>query len=169
MDSGKNAKAWKTLTLVWARAEFKAILFMAIGRHYRNAIAHGLRCGVRLNGSSDVVWETILPEIFSSFPDVQFYDYTKSFHRMFRDRPANYDLTYSFDGTNVVECKQVLRVGMNAAIVFKDAREVLLARTYRGFPVLDGDVHDCRPSDKRGYWIVLSPKGHAKDDTGFFV
>jgi hypothetical protein len=144
MLNGSNAKAWKTLTWIWARSEFLAI-----------------------NGSSDVVWETVLPEIFERFPDVQFYDYTKSYLRMFAPRPENYDLTFSFNGNNFSECKRVLRAGKNVAIVFKTPPRI--PGRFRGFPLLDGDVHDCRPSDKRGYWIALSPKGHAKDDTGFFV
>lgn len=167
-SDGENAELWRTLTYLWAREEFKALLSYAITLHEGRARKARLKCGVRLNGGSDVVWETTLPEVFSGFPHVQFYDYTKSILRMFSPRPANYDLTFSFDGLNLVECKRVLRAGMNVAIVASDPQTLLERKLWRGFPTLNGDAHDCRPSDKKGYWVVLGPKGNATDDTGFF-
>ncbi len=166
-SDGQNAELWRTLAYVWAREEFGTILRYALSRHVARARKLGLDCGARLNGGSDVVWETILPEIFRI--PIQYYDYTKSVERMFRDRPANYDLTFSFDGFNLVDCKRVLRAGMNVAIVSKDPGRMLARKRYHGFRLLNGDTDDCRPYDPKPRWVVLSVKGHAKDESGFFV
>jgi hypothetical protein len=88
---------------------------------------------------------------------------------MFRDRPANYDLTFSFDGFNIVDCKRVLRAGMNVAIVSKDPARMLAKKRYHGFRLISGDVDDCRPYDPKPRWVILSVKGRAKDESGFFV
>jgi hypothetical protein len=55
---------------------------------------HDGKVGVRLNGFSDLCWESIAPWLFEEHADVAFYDYTK---RPFgsRDVPSNYHLTYS--------------------------------------------------------------------------
>lgn len=52
---------------------------------------------VRLNVFSDLPWELMVPELFAEFTDVQFYDYTKVPNRK---PPPNYDLTFSFAGTD---------------------------------------------------------------------
>ena len=49
---------------------------------------------IRLNTYSDVIWERIFPIIFSEFPSIQFYDYSKVYQRRFSKLPANYDLTF---------------------------------------------------------------------------
>jgi len=49
-------------------------------------------CAVRLNGTSDIKWEKVAPSLFSDFPDIAFYDYTKVPNR---ETPDNYHLTYS--------------------------------------------------------------------------
>lgn len=53
---------------------------------------NGKPCAVRLNGTSDIKWENIAPSLFSDFPEVNFYDYTKVPNRQ---TPENYHLTYS--------------------------------------------------------------------------
>lgn len=169
MDSGRNSKAWKTLTFLHAREAFRAILFRALATHERRAETLAFDCGARLNGSSDIVWESILPEVFSTFPRIQFYDYTKSIGRMFVTGPENYHLTFSYSGQNLQDCLRVLRSGQNVAIVFKNLARALARGHWYGFPLLNGDLHDCRPTDRKGHWVALSPKGHAKDETGFFV
>ncbi len=166
-SDGENAELWRTLTYVWARAEFSAILRYALNRHARRARDLDLDCGVRLNGGSDVLFEKTLPEVFRI--PIQYYDYTKSVDRMFRARPANYDLTFSFDGFNLIDCKRVLRARMNVAIVSKDPTRMLARKRYHGFKLINGDTDDCRPYDPKPRWVVLSVKGHAKDDSGFFV
>ena len=77
MFDGTNAKAWKTLLWLYCPDLFKAMLIREIGILENRARKQGLIPGVRLNGSSDVVWERSFPEVFKRFPGVTFYDYTK--------------------------------------------------------------------------------------------
>ena len=165
MSIGRNAKAWKTLTFLYARAEFRAMLVRAIGNHNAHARRLGLRAGIRPNGSTDIIWERVMPEVFELFPDTDFYDYTKIHQRLFTQLPANYHLTFSFSGANWPECLEWLGHGRNVAMVFTPH----LPETYRGYRVINGDEHDARPTDDKGVIVGLTPKGHARDDSGFFI
>jgi hypothetical protein len=48
----------------------------------RKAIKLGLKPVVRLNGTSDINWQLVAPQLFTDNPDVQFYDYTKDWARL---------------------------------------------------------------------------------------
>lgn len=126
---------------------------------------------VRLNGSSDLPWESLHPDIFSAFPAIQFFDYTKDVSRMRKflnhtDWPANYYLTFSAHADNRKQSVQILEHGGTAAVVFWPARP----SSFWGFPVLDGEEHDARFRDPNGVIVGLSAKGLARTDvTGFTV
>jgi hypothetical protein len=128
---------------------------------------------VRLNGSTDIAWEGIAvtwrgvryPNIMAAFPPIQFVDYTKSSHRMYRELPHNYHLTFSRSETNEAECMDLLADGFNVAAVFRK-----VPRKWKGFTVIDGDIHDLRHLDPKGVVVGLTPKGRkAKADTSGFV
>jgi hypothetical protein len=130
---------------------------------------------VRLNGSSDIPWESIKAEggrnLFDLFPNVAFVDYTKSVKRMLRfcagDMPANYHLTFSRSETNEADCARVLAAGGNIAVVFADGA---WKTTFMGRVVVSGDKHDLRHLDPKNVVIGLSPKGNrAKNDALGFV
>jgi len=53
-------------------------------------------------------------------------------------------------------------------MVFKD-HESAIKNGYLGYEVVNGDLIDFRPLDKKGIIIGLSVKGHAKDLTGFII
>lgn len=134
---------------------------------------------VRLNGTTDIMWEREAPELFAAFPRLQFYDYTKIPLR-FRRRPPNYALCYSLAETavHVAESRRCLETGeANVAIPFDllpaikgtRAADPLPAKFGaalfgRDYPVIDGDLHDLRFLDKpRGGAIVgLRAKGSAQ-------
>jgi hypothetical protein len=104
---------------------------------------------VRLNGTSDLSPEQFKlngKTILEIFPEVQFYDYTKVFNRVrLTSKYPNYDLTFSYSGTNMVDTLAALENGVRAAIVFEEVPTVYLGRT-----VIDGDEYDMRyvdPSD----------------------
>lgn len=130
---------------------------------------------IRLNGSSDIGWESIACErnatpyqsVIHAFPDVQFVDYTKNFLRLKRPLPANYHLTLSRSEVNESQCLEALASGRNVAVVFAASHH----GTWKGFRVIDGDKHDLRHLDPRGVVVGLSPKGRAakKDESGFVV
>jgi hypothetical protein len=135
----------------WLIAELKAA--------QAKAKRDGMEYSVRLNGTTDIAWETVKVDgknIFEIFPDVQFYDYTKSFARMSLNI-SNYHLTFSYtgEGDNVKQSLELLAAGQNVAVVFDTKRGRELPASLAGIEVIDGDVTDYRPADKRGVWVGL--------------
>lgn len=137
---------------------------------------------VRLNGSSDIAWESIkcersgaqFPSVIVAFPDVQFVDYTKNPNRLRKALPSNYHLTLSRSETNEAHCLEALSSGHNVAVVFAAKHHGTRPQDWHGFPVIDGDKHDLRhldPRGPRGVVVGLSPKGRVakKDQSGFVV
>jgi hypothetical protein len=144
-------RIFRTLWWFRARDEFKAQLHKEISRNQDAAI--------RLNVYSDIMWERQFPEIATDFPNTQFYDYTKHFNRMFRDRPDNYHLTFSLHEDNQSQAKKVLQAGMNVAAITDEIGGSLF-----GFPVIDGDDHDLRFLDPTPCVVGLRAKGSLKTD-----
>lgn len=128
----------------------------------RRAAKKGMKLAIRLNGTSDIAFETI-SNVIQSFPDVQFYDYTKVISRLF-GKPANLDLTFSLSETNLNDAMMALSMGYRVAAVFD-----VVPEEYLGFEVVDGDKHDLRFLDKTGVIVGLKAKGPAKKDTTGFV
>lgn len=109
---------------------------------------------IRLNVFSDIMWERIAPEIFTTFPKTQFYDYTKHGRRMFKPRPDNYHLTFSLAEDNAHKARQVLQAGFNISAVLDHVEGTLW-----GYPVIDGDEHDLRFLDPTPCVVGLKAKG----------
>lgn len=151
-------KAIGAMALIHSPEAFARVLVAAVERHARNAPENGLAAYVRLNVLSDVPWEKLFPGLFSYFAKrpVTFYDYTKVAGRVV---PNNYDITFSFSGTNERLARDEIANGRRVAVVFmavsKDGgkrwepfrRGARLPRTFWGLPVVDGDVSDVRPLD----------------------
>ena len=103
------------------------------------------------------------------FPDVIFYDYTKIPCPWTRTRP-NYHLTFSLSESNFQDASDALQHGLNVAVVFNTPRSKPLPEVWRGYSVIDGDMHDLRFLDahRLGLIVGLHAKGKAKKDkTGF--
>lgn len=165
----------------WFFGKLRAEITAARGRAQRA----GSILAVRLNVFSDVPWERY--SIIGEFPGVQFYDYTKNPQRGGTVRP-NYWLTFSRSETNESDCLRVLESAGNVAVVFADEsipatgnRSHLqrLPKSWRGFPVIDGDESDVRFDDPRGRTrgrvVGLRLKAHSRTerlhaiDSGFAV
>lgn len=133
------------------------------------ALQHGLRPAMRLNGTSDLLWERFDPDLFSDFPEIQFFDYTKINQRMlnFLDGafPSNYHLTFSVDACSKGQTSYVIGRGGNVAVVFWP----YLPNKWWGFPVIDGDRHDARFLDPKGVIVGLRAKGLARVDVHGFT
>jgi len=130
----------------------------------RKAKRMGLLPAVRLNGTSDIMWEFWAKRVFDTFPHITFYDYTKIplFHR--RTRPENYHLTFSHTGLNRSECEYALNYcGTNVAVVFDVKSPELFPKTFMGFPVIDGVSSDLRFLDAQSSIVGLIPIGKAKN------
>lgn len=160
------ARRRKTHWYFARRDEFMAQLVREIHAHVLKARRKGLIPTVRLNGTSDIRWETVpvdgCANIFERFPDVQFYDYTKLPGRPL-DIP-NYNLTFSVADGNDADAELELGRGMNVAVVFDRVPE-----EYLGAVVVDGDESDLRFLDPHGVVVGLYAKGDAKADTSGFV
>ena len=120
---------------------------------------------VRLNGTSDILWERNT-DIMQSFPDTQFYDYTKVAQRFNFKLPDNYNLTFSSAENNDAQARDVLSKGGNVAVVF---RTKAFPENFWNYVVFNGDDTDLRFLDPKGVVVALFAKGKAKKDTTGFV
>jgi hypothetical protein len=155
------------------RGAFMLQLVKEIQAFQRKAERKGLIPVVRLNGTTDILWETIPvgghDNIMAMFPDLQFYDYTKVYKRVMRPLPANYDLSVSYSEASqkysLATIATTNQTGDNLVVVFRDE----LPETYLGRPVINGDESDLRFLDEPGVIVGLKAKGRAKKDTSGFV
>ncbi len=158
----QEARIRKTRMLFEDRAGFLQTLRKEIRAHERRATRNGLRAAVRLNGTSDLSFESLFPSLFAEFPGVTFYDYTKNARRMRAylagEFPANYSLTFSRSEVNQVETEAILSLGGNVAIPFATRKGESLPATWSGVPVIDGDVTDLRFTDPSGVIVGLRHK-----------
>jgi hypothetical protein len=156
------------------RFTFNNVLIKAIETHVRRARAKGLIPVIRLNGTSDLPWERLRLNdgrtVLETFPDIQFYDYTKNPKRAAKwaagDMPANYHLTFSRAESNHDDVNAVLTAGGNVAVVFQKE----LPDIFAGRRVINGDADDLRFLDPKGVIVGLKAKGRGKrDESGFVV
>jgi hypothetical protein len=183
MDAARTARRRRHASFLADQSRFMLDLAHEIEAHERHAIRAGKRCAVRLNGTTDILWERIPvgahPNIMAAFPGVQFYDYTKiplsKRDRASRPLPANYHLTYSLSERPDADAHaaEYIRAGYSAAVVLRMAKHeqppTWTLPGYGPLPVIDGDATDCRFMDAPGSIVALSAKGRAKTDTSGFV
>lgn len=158
---------------------FLAALRADIAKFVAWCAKQGKRPAVRLNGSSDIPWERVCPELFAEFAGVTFYDYSKLAPSKRRNLPPNYSLTFSHSGENLAECREALAMGWNVAVVFRLAPSQEFpefvgdmtgrAHPLADFPVIDGDTHDQRFLDPRGVIVGLRAKGRLRKQRSAFV
>jgi len=152
------------------RQWFLDTLHKNITQLQRKAARKGLRPLVRLNGTSDILWERVAPELFQQHKEIQFYDYTKIPKRGAKHPlPGNYRLTFSRSESNWGWCVGELQRGGNVAVVFDTPKAGLLPSLWEGFPVIDGDASDVRHLDPPGHVVGLRAKGSARHDRSGFV
>lgn len=156
----QDARALRTIWWEKDRPSFMLQLEKEITKFIRYAESKDLKPCIRLNGTSDILWER--HNIIQKFPDVQFYDYTKIPNR--KKLPSNYHLTFSAVENNDAYSEMMLDKGMNVAAVFHK-----LPETWLGYPVMDGDDSDLRFLDKSNHVVGLKSKGQAKHDKSGFV
>jgi hypothetical protein len=167
----QEARIRKTRWFFENRETFMAQLVKDILAATRKAQREGMVAVFRLNGTSDIRWETVPVEhdgviydnIMKLFPSQQFYDYTKLQNR--RNIPSNYHLTFSRSEENYGQVDHMMKQGYNVAIVFDN-----LPAIYNGYKVIDGTETDLRFIDPKGVIVGLLAKGKAKKDlSGFTV
>jgi hypothetical protein len=177
MSTVAQGRVNKTIWFFTERQSFMAQLAVNIRQLIRKAKRKGLIPLIRLNGTSDIRWESIAfidadgteyVNIFAAFPDVQFYDYTKDVNR--KGLPLNYDLTFSYSGVVGFQpfVNKAIENGMRLAVVFRSVAAI--PASFKGMPVIGGDNSDIRHLEDKGVVVALYAKGKAKlDMTGFVV
>lgn len=171
------ARIRKTREFFTNRDAFMALLVKEIDKAIARAARDGFVAVFRLNGTSDIRWETIavqrngetFPNVMAAFPNVQFYDYTKIANR--KHVPANYHLTFSLADGNEKQAEAALANGLNVAAVFRNQATVAryIESGFMGRGVFCGDDTDLRFLDPRGVVVALYAKGNAKKDQSGFV
>jgi len=156
----------RTHLLFKDEAKFTAMITREIRNHEILCKKYNLKPVIRLNTTSDVMFERKKFSFMQNFPNVQFYDYTKHFNRVMKSLkgqlPANYHLTFSRNEKNDFQATQVLKAGGNVAVVFRKE----LPETYKGFKVINGDLHDLRFLDQKNVVVGLKEKLTIDKKTG---
>jgi hypothetical protein len=173
MSNVQRARIAKTRLFFSDKQKFLSDLWMEVKKSISSAARKEMTPCLRLNLTSDLPWEKIKfngQSVFDAFPEVQFYDYTKSAERMTAFlsglMPKNYHLTFSRSEGNHNLCLSFLQSGGNVAMVFRKS----LPSQFQGFSVVDGDETDLRFLDGAGKIVGLKEKGLAKkDETGFVL
>ena len=181
----QRARIARTRLFNQDRPEFFRRLYQEIRAFLRKAERMGLTPVIRLNGTSDILWEKIpmpvsdnkrgihgyFENVMAVFPELQFYDYTKIWKRFERTQPSNYHLTLSYSLASRKYAQACTRAheqfGASLVVVTRNAE-------VRDFHIelggIDGDAHDLRFLDPPGSMIYLKAKGAARtDQTGFVI
>lgn len=173
MQGKSRARIARTRFYMEARGDYFNCLYAEVEGFQMKCRRLGLKPAIRLNGTSDIVWERVAPWLFELFDGVQFYDYTKYEKRMSRgwQLPANYHLTFSRSESNDESVQRILgrNRGARIAVVFSTSRFKSLPKYWNGCRVLDADKHDLRFLDKGGRILGLRAKGDARRDQSGFV
>jgi len=159
MDNVIKGRTNKTEFFLHDRKSFLTTLYSEIAQIEVKHRIEGGNFTIRLNGTSDISWEKFKivdgKNIFELFPKVQFYDYTKNYLR-FKDSkslPSNYMLLFSRSETNDKISFDLLKKGINVAMVFD-----VIPETYKGYKVINGDENDLRFLDGKGVIVGLRYK-----------
>jgi hypothetical protein len=158
----QEARIKKTKRYFEERDDFMKQLKHEITLFIKRCKKNNITPCIRLNGTSDLPFENYKFDdglnIFESFKDTIFYDYTVINKRMTKylngEMPSNYHLTYSRKEDNHFQVIEALNNGANVSVVF----EKYLPKTWNGFEVIDGDETDLRFLDKSNVIVGLTHK-----------
>jgi len=177
LPMAKKAMIKRTKLLYQDNELFKKTLVNELKKAKKSASKKNKKLAYRPNGTSDRI-EEVIYLLNHKDKDLMFdklYDYTKDFKRVLDYQGyKGYNLTFSYDGLNGVESKFLLKNKIaNVSVVMTTKREEELPKTYNlngvDYPVLDGDKHDLRFTENKGYIIGLRAKGKAIKNNGTFV
>lgn len=156
----KNSRIVKSRLFVEHNEYFMRWMFAEIRKYQSKAKKLGYEFSCRLNGTSDIDWVQYKVDgknVFETFPEVQFYDYTKN-PLKFYNKPENYHLTFSYSGRNKSLALKLLDKGENVAVVFNVKKETELPKSFLGYTVTNGDLTDYRVADNKGTIVGLKWK-----------
>lgn len=158
MSNVQKGRTNKTEMFLNDRKTFLKMLYVEIAMLELKHKLEGTKFAIRLNTTSDISWENFKLEetgknIFDSFENVIFYDYTKNYLRFKKELPKNYRLIFSRSETNEAIAMELIKKGINVAIVFDK-----IPSKYKGYKVIDGDISDTRFLEPHGIIIGLKYK-----------
>lgn len=134
------------------------------------AVKKGEKIAIRLNGTSDVPHLELIQRytginfLSDIYSHLYFYDYTKNPNQAKKYAGTNYKITFSRSEENEATCLELLKLGVNVAVVFNE-----LPESWKGYKVINGDETDLRYFDPTGVIVGLKAKGDAKKDRSGFV
>jgi len=155
----------------WAydRATFYIQLTNEILKIQAQAVKKDITIALRLNGTSDIDHIDLIKRYTGTnvldLSNLIFYDYTKNPNIVKKYLNTAYKITFSRSEINENKVLDVLSIGGNVAIVFKDT----LPDTWNGYKVINGDETDLRYFDPINVVVGLKAKGDAKKDKSNFV
>lgn len=153
------------------REQFYIQLGNELLKIHDQAIKHNKNIAIRLNGTSDIDHLALLLRytginfLDEFYSDLIFYDYTKNINHVKKYKNSNYHLTFSRSECNDQQVEQAINLGANIAVVFRNE----LPATYKGLPVINGDLSDLRVNDPKNCIVGLVAKGKAKKQNSNFV
>ena len=163
-DAKRKARIARTQAFFRARRLFLALLKIEINDAIRQAARANMDCAFRLNGTSDIRFESVRLDNGQSVAEyihasgATIYDYTKHANRR---APQFYNLTFSFLGDET-RAIRAFDSGFNIAVVFDVRRNQPLPRAFKlgdmVIPIHDADEHDARFLDPRGHIAGLRYK-----------
>lgn len=167
----QQARIRKTLLFMNDRQTFFELLENDICQLAEYAHQNSKQLVIRLNTFSDLAFELIKPELFKSFDDVLFIDYTKRKDRMLRYIrglfPKNYFLAYSHNEKSEDFSIYALQNGVNVSFVVRRPKQIPLR--IEGFQVTDADYSDSWIIDNIGTIGILKAKGKLISSDSPFV
>jgi hypothetical protein len=180
----REARIFRTIMFVQRKPEFWTQSIKDVLALKRAAKRRKLTPCIRMNGTQDLPWERIRIKgtgtaydgltLMEAFPDIQWYDYTKTISRI-GHTPDNYYLTASYsERMNLATLWDLTDASHNVAVVFRVCEhrgtcKCPLPSSWFNVAVINGDKHDARFLDKSGVLVGLKAKGMARDDVSGFV
>lgn len=162
MTPAQNAVTKRTILYLLEEKRFLSVLRSEILRHHAK---YGDALAVRLNGTTDIDFSLFI----ASLPDVQFYDYTKIYHRVkYSGWLDNYDLTFSGSANSESTLKitaRAIREGFRTVLAVNTAEtknEYKLPNNLGLIPLVNMDDTDVRFKDASNAVGVLKRKGSNK-------
>jgi len=153
--AGKNVIALARMVKTWLTIYRKDIAIEILKKEIELASARAKRKGhkfaVRLNGTSDLDFY----EVYSAFPNVQFYDYTKDPNRV---PLSNYYLTFSYSQANAARVKHYKQASARGQAIAFPVRSDEFEQACKIPDCFSMDTTDLRFLDKEGKYGILKAK-----------
>ena len=159
--AGSNAAIKRTIMFALEPETFKKHLRIEILKHQ---LEFGETLAIRLNGTSDIDFT----DLIASMPDQLFYDYTKIYSRVVKNKLPNYDLTFSGSANNAKSLQitaRAIKSGNRTVLAVNTAEtkgEYKLPQKLGLIPVVNFDDTDARFKDRKNAIGVLKRKGSNK-------